>query len=179
MKDLKPYFLCGLVVAALQTVSAQTVFSTVPSRMVGQPTLQQLTITEQAPNLVEGRELFAPYAIAVDTSVTPPILYVADTANSRVMAWKNAQAWKNGDFADLVIGQRDKYSTSPNGPGTTLTSGLNSPTGLAVDKSGNLYVGDSGNNRIVRYKTPFQQTGQLLAIDLIVGQKDSNGRAAN
>jgi uncharacterized protein (TIGR03437 family) len=179
MKDLKPYFLCGLVVAALQTASAQTVFSTVPSRMVGQPTLQQLTITEQALNLVEGRELYAPYAIAVDTSVTPPILYVADTANSRVMAWKKAQAWKNGDFADLVIGQRDKYSTAANGPGTTLTSGLNAPTGLAVDKSGNLYVADAGNNRIVRYKTPFQQTGQLLAIDLIVGQKDSNGRAAN
>jgi len=48
-----------------------------------------------------------------------------------------------------------------------------------VDKSGNLYVADSGNNRIVRYKTPFQQTGQLLAIDLIIGQKDSNSKAAN
>jgi uncharacterized protein (TIGR03437 family) len=147
--------------------------------MVGQPTLQQITVTEVAPNLVEGRELFLPQAITVDTSVTPPILYVADTFNSRVLAWKNALSWKNGDFADLVIGQRDQFSTIPNGPGTTLTSGLNAPTGLAVDKSGNLYVADSGNNRIVRYKTPFQQTGQLLAIDLIIGQKDPGGKTAN
>jgi len=50
--------------------------------------LQQITITEVAPNLVEGRELLGPQAIAVDTSVTPPILYVADTFNSRVLAWK-------------------------------------------------------------------------------------------
>jgi uncharacterized protein (TIGR03437 family) len=179
MKIFKPYFLCGIVVAALQAVSAQTVFSPVPSRMVGQPTLQQITVTEAAPNLVEGRELAAPQALAVDTSVTPPILYVADTLNSRVLAWKNALSWKNGDFADLVIGQRDKYSTAPNGPGTTLTSGLNAPTGLAVDNSGNLYVADAGNNRIVRYKTPLQQTGQLLAIDLIIGQKDSSGKTSN
>src|SRR5437667_9072568 len=147
--------------------------------MVGQRDLQQITITEVAPNLVEGRELLGPQAIAVDTSVTPPILYVADTFNSRVLAWKNALLFKNGDFADLVIGQRDKYSTTSNGPGTNLTSGLSGPTGLAVDKSGNLYVADSGNNRIVRYKTPLQQTGQLLAIDLIIGQKDSNSKAAN
>ena len=63
MKDLKPHFLCGLVVAVLQTVSAQTVFSTIPSRMVGQRDLQQITITEVAPNLVEGRELLGPQAM--------------------------------------------------------------------------------------------------------------------
>ncbi len=178
MKNLKSYFLCGIVAAA-QIAFAQTEYSRFPSRMVGQPLLQQTTITSIAPNLVEGRELSSPLAIAADTSVTPPILYVADNRNNRVLAWKNALSFKNGDFADLVIGQRDKYSTSPNGPGTNLSSGLNSPVGLAVDKSGNLYVADGANNRIVRYKAPFQQTGQLFAIDLIIGQKDSNGRNPN
>ena len=182
MTFFKSFFLCSVLVAAAQTVAAQTQFNPYPSRMVGQPLLQQIpsAVTAVAPNLVEGRELSSPQAVAVDTSVTPPILYVADTGNNRVLAWKNASSFKNGDFADLVIGQRDKYSTSFNGPGSTiLTSGLGGPSGLAVDKSGNLYVADAGNNRIVRYKTPFQQTGQLLAIDLIIGQKDSSGRSAN
>jgi uncharacterized protein (TIGR03437 family) len=183
MRYFKPFLLCSALVATGHTVAAQTQFNPFPSRMVGQPKLQQIpsTVTAVAPNLVEGRELQGPQAIAVDTSVTPPIVYVADTFNSRVLAWKNFASFKNGDFADLdhIIGQRDRYSTSANGPGTSLTSGLNAPTGLAVDKSGNLYVADAGNNRIVRYPTPFQQTGQLLAIDLIVGQKDSTGKSPN
>ena len=42
-------------------------------------------LTAIAPNLVEGREFNNPQAIALDTSVTPPILYVADFGNNRVL----------------------------------------------------------------------------------------------
>ncbi len=180
MKHSKSFFACGVILAAAQLVSAQTVFNTLPSRTVGQPTLQQSgTITEVAPNLVEGRELFFPEAVAIDNSATPPILYVADTLNNRVLAWKNITAFQTGAFADLVIGQRDLFTTYAEGPGTTLTTGLAAPSGLVVDKSGNLYVADSSNNRIVRYPVPFQQTSQLLPIDMVLGQKDLNSRGAN
>ncbi len=180
MKHSKSFLACGVAIAAAHLVSAQTVFNTLPSRTVGQPSLQQSgTITEVAPNLVEGRELFFPEAVAVDTSVTPAIVYVADTLNNRVLAWKNASAFQTGAYADLVIGQRDFFTTYAKGPGTDLTTGLAAPSGLVVDKSGNLYVADSGNNRIVRYPTPFQQTSQLLSIDMVLGQKDLNSRSAN
>ncbi len=132
-----------------------------------------------APNLVEGREFNLPQAIAIDTSSSPPILYVADQGNNRVLAWKNAFGFTKGDFVDKVIGQRDLFSTAPQGPGTGLSTGLFAPVALAVDKSGNLYVADAGNNRILRYPTPLQQTGDLLSVDLIIGQKDFNGRSAN
>ena len=39
------------------------------------------------PNLVEGRELFAPSGIAMDTGVSPPIVYVSDSGNNRVLGW--------------------------------------------------------------------------------------------
>jgi len=42
---------------------------------------------------VEGREFYSPQGIAVDNSATPPIVYVADTGNNRVLAWKNAASF--------------------------------------------------------------------------------------
>jgi sugar lactone lactonase YvrE len=100
---------------------AQVTLNPVPSRAIGQAIL----IPESGnPNLVEGRELYAPQGIAVDNSASPSIVYVADTGNNRVLAWKNAASFSNGAPADLVIGQPDKYSTAPYGPGTTFSTGL-------------------------------------------------------
>jgi uncharacterized protein (TIGR03437 family) len=150
---------------------SQITLNPVPARAIG----QSILVPESAnPNLVEGRELYSPQGIAVDNSATPPIVYVADTGNNRVLAWKNAATFSNGAMADLVIGQPDKYSTVPYGPLTTFSTGLNSPTGLAVYKS-DLYVVDSGNNRVLRYPKPFSQTGQVFP-DLYVGQPSLNSR---
>ncbi len=132
-----------------------------------------------APNLVEGREFNSPQALALDTSTSPPILYVADTSNNRVLAWKNATGFTTGNFADLVVGQRDLYSVSPQGPGTNLSTGLAEPTAAAVDSSGNLYVADAGNNRILRYPKPFTQNSPLLQVDLIIGQTNLSSNSAN
>lgn len=179
--------LSTILVAAAQSVNAQTPASTIfnpsPSRIVGQAVLQQQgLLTAAAPNLVEGREFNNPQALAIDTSASPPILYVADTGNNRVLAWKNASGFTKGDFADKVIGQRDFFTTAAQGPaaGTSaLSTGMTGPVALAVDKSGNLYVVDAGNNRILRYPAPLLQSGDLLTVDLIIGQKDFSGRSPN
>ena len=159
---------------------SQITLNPVPARAIG----QSILVPESAnPNLVEGREFYSPQGIAVDNSATPPIVYVADTGNNRVLAWKNAASFCppgsssstcNGAMADLVIGQPDKYSTIPYGPTTTFSTGLNAPTGLAVYKS-DLYVVDGGNNRVLRYPKPFSQTGQVFP-DLYVGQPSLNSR---
>ncbi|MBV8845115.1 MAG: hypothetical protein JO307_20095 [Bryobacterales bacterium] len=166
-----------LVLATAAPLLAQVTINDNPSREFGQPVLS-IPVLSAAPNLVEGREFNAPSAIAFDYSVTPPAVYVADTGNNRVLAWKNSAALANGAAADLVIGQRDFYSTLPQGPsqaGSTLSSGLFAPVGVAVDSSGNLYVIDAGNNRVLRYPTPLSQTGGLLPVDLAIGQKSVNG----
>jgi uncharacterized protein (TIGR03437 family) len=165
-------------------MSAQTAaINTLPSREVGQPTLPRpnpLAVLTSNPNLIEGRELFFPIAVALDTSASPPSIYVADFGNNRIMAWKNATAFSNGKPADLIIGQKDQYSTSPNGPTrSSFTAGLTGPAGLAV-LNGDLYVSDSGNNRVLRFRAPFNApAGQQQIPDLALGQPSFQSAAAN
>jgi len=169
-------FLSSAVAADAQTTSVTLNGS--PSRQIGQPLLIPKTIN---PNLVEGRELWSPTGIAFDFATSPPLVYVADTLNNRVLAWKNSTGFSNGQPADLVIGQPDKYTTTKSGPGTVFTTGLSDPTGLAV-WNGDLYVADSGNNRVLRYKAPFTQfaqTGSYPTPDLYVGQPSLKSGMAN
>jgi uncharacterized protein (TIGR03437 family) len=150
-----------------------------PSREFGQVKLLNPP-TSGAPNLIEGRELNTPLAIAFAPSGGP--MYVADTSNHRVLAWRNPSSLTKGNPADMVIGQRDFVSNAQQGPGTgrDLSSGLTLPAGVAVDAAGNLYVLDDGNNRVVRYPNPFTQNTSPLSIDLVIGQKtQSSGNTAN
>jgi uncharacterized protein (TIGR03437 family) len=172
-------FLSSAVAVDAQTTAVTPVtLNGSPSRQIGQPLLIPKTAN---PNLVEGRELWNPTGIAFDTSTSPPMVYVADTLNNRVLAWKNSTGFSNGQPADLVIGQPDKYSTAASGPNTTFTTGLSYPTGLAVYK-GDLYVADSGNNRVLRYPAPFTQyaqTGSYPTPDLYIGQPSLKSKATN
>ena len=175
---------CFYVTVALfcaTTGRAQITLNTVPTREIGQPQLlsaKPFAVPNANPNLVEGRELYSPTGVALDSSVTPPRIYVADTNNNRVLAWKDAVNFTNGKFADLVIGQLDFYSTGANGPGRSLTTGFTSPTGLAVDQ-GDLYVADSGNNRILRFRKPFDTPPDQLSPDLCIGQPSLNTNNPN
>jgi uncharacterized protein (TIGR03437 family) len=172
--------LCALIFAAAAWAQSPTI-NDFPSREFGQLKLDQTSINSGAPNLVEGRELNSPQGIAFDTSVSPPILYVADTFNNRVLAWRDPASLSNGAPADMVIGQRDRLSTGAWGPGTSFSAGLYRPTSVAVDALGNLYVLDAGNNRILRYPAPFRQpAGDPLSVDLVIGQRGvSSGRFRN
>src|ERR1022692_806620 len=171
-----------LVFAGAASAFAQNItLNSVPSRSIGSPALN---ISSTNPNLVEGREFYYPQGVAVDTSVSPPILYVSDANNNRVLAWKNANSFQSGQFADLAIGQPDLLTTFAGGPGTAYSTGLYRPTGIAVYK-GDLYVADSGNNRVLRYPNPFnqvtrQQNPQQFPVpDLWIGQATVNTRVIN
>jgi uncharacterized protein (TIGR03437 family) len=167
----------GYFIVLTATMWGQAVSPTInqtPTRQFGQPSLA-IPLTQASPNLVEGRELSVPGQIAFDNSVSPPIMYVADIGNNRVLAFKNVTALSAGNFAQLAIGQQDLVSTLAQGPGTVLSTGLNSPTGVAVDSKGNLYIADAGNNRILRFPAPFQQpAGNPPQPDLVIGQKGFN-----
>ncbi len=167
---------CAAVLWLAPVLVGQVTLNPSPATVLGHP---QLTLRTANPNLVEGRELYSPSAVAIDTSATPPILYVADTGNNRVLAWRNASQFSNGAFADLVIGQKDLFSTFPQGPGYELTGGLSAPTGVAVDAIGDLFVADAGNNRVLRYSRPFADPQQVKLPDLVIGQASLGTRAAN
>jgi uncharacterized protein (TIGR03437 family) len=165
------------ILVCLPSAIGQITLNSVPTRVIGQ---DSLTIKNINPNLVEGREFDAPRAVAIDTSTSPPALYVSDTVNNRVLGFRSATSFSNGQAADVVVGQLDFQTTIPAGPNasTTRSTGLDAPTGIAVDALGNLYVLDSGNNRILRFPQPFAQTGQPLP-DMVIGQTAFTGGTSN
>ncbi len=176
MKNTALVYLCAFAAAVAPYAQGQSPLNGNPSRVVGQPFL---VAKSGAPNVAEGREFLNPQSLAIDTSSTPPALYVADTFNNRVMVWRNASVFTNGQPADVIIGQLDKYSTNGLGPGSTRSTGLNAPAAVAVDASGNLYVADAGNNRILRYPKPLQNTDDFKTPDMVIGQTTLNTNSAN
>ncbi len=154
---------------------SQITLNPLPSRVIGQ---DSTTIKNGNPNLVEGREFDLPEGLALDTSTNPPALYVTDTVNNRVLGFKNAVSFANGKTADVVLGQPDFATTLPVASGKLTGAALSEPTGIVVDAKGNVYVVDSGNNRIVRFPRPFAQTGAQTA-DLVIGQTSFTANGAN
>ncbi len=93
--------------------------------------------------------LYLPESIAVDSSDN---LWVSDTFHHRVL--RIPPPYTGG--ADLVLGQPDFVSGESNRGGSgPAANSFNFPRGLAFDASGNLYVADIYNNRVVRFAPPF------------------------
>lgn len=176
MRSLFTYIFVALTFAAV--ARAQIVLDPSPARVDGHPSVspaEQLLVTNLNPNFGVNGGLYFPEGAAVDTSGSPPIFYVADTGNNRVLAWKNATSLTNLQAPDLIIGQPNSYTTLP-----AINGGLSYPTGVVVDAKGNLYVADSGNNRILRFPTPFANSTTVSGsaspvdtkVDIVLGQPD-------
>jgi hypothetical protein len=129
-----------LGIAALALIAGVTMLPAATGDTVADAVLGQPDFLHEASNTVDGAGLSGPDFVAIDRSVVPNRLYVADTANNRVLAWNNAAAFANGAAADLVLGQLDFYSSRPNLTSSTSQSanGLSGPTGIAVDSHGNV-----------------------------------------
>jgi sugar lactone lactonase YvrE len=74
-------------------------------------------------------------------------VFVCDQGNNRILRYPSTAAMSNGAAAEAVLGQG--YFTT-NAPDLTA-DGLNLPSGIAIDASGNLWVADAFNNRVLRY----------------------------
>jgi uncharacterized protein (TIGR03437 family) len=73
-------------------------------------------------------------------------LYVADSLANRVLVFVSTQsAAPTGSAADIVIGQ-PQFGSAAAGGGA---SGLRVPLDVAVDSSGNIYVCDAANSRVL------------------------------
>jgi sugar lactone lactonase YvrE len=97
-------------------------------------------------------------------------LWVVDYSNLRVLEY--VPPFANGMNASLVIGQADFISAVS----ATTNTGLAQPYSVAFDGSGNLWVTDANNNRVLKYAPPFANG---MAASLVIGQTDfvSSGNA--
>jgi uncharacterized protein (TIGR03437 family) len=131
-------------------------------RVLGQPDLQQNGL-----NMVTGVGLNDPIGVALDTRAGQIHVYISDAENSRVLGWADLNSYQTGDAPALVLGQPNSQYSSALGIGPT---GLTNPLGVAVDPTnGNLYVADYGDNRVVRFPSPFANPSRIEP-DAVYGQ---------
>lgn len=105
-------------------------------------------------------------------------VYVVDQGNNRVLIW-NKLPNESGTPADIVIGQKDFYNRSPNfGEGSRRANreGLYFPTDVVFGRKG-LFVSDTGNNRVLVWKTPPTENGQPA--DIVIGQGNFTDNRVN
>ncbi len=130
---------------------------------------QQNLTSANRPTQISAQTLSAPQGVFVDQASN---LYVADAGSNRVVIFPNTQsAPAAGSVAAAVIGQAD-FSGTP-GP-----VGFKTPVGVGVDSSGSVYVGDSGNNRVLIFSWPGYLTAGAAATG-VVGQQSRAGTTSN
>ena len=88
-------------------------------------------------------------------------LYVPDQWNHRVLMYRDPFNSSNGTTAAAVWGQDTFAGVLCNKGGSATTSSLCEPTSVDIDGSGNLWVGDGSNNRILRF--PRNATTGVIA----------------
>jgi uncharacterized protein (TIGR03437 family) len=138
--------------------------------------LGQADLGRNGVNRVQGTEVTSPVGIALDSRGGQVKLFISDTGNHRVLGWADTQSYQAGDPPQVVLGQLSAEASAPLGLGS---AGFNFPTGLALDpQTGDLYVADTGNHRVLRFIDPFNNPARVEP-DAVYGQTDLNGRSPN
>lgn len=131
--------------------------------------LGQLDFVGDAPNgggLVTAAGMSGPYGISVEGGK----LAVGDNNNNRVLIW-NQLPTQNNQSADLCIGQPDCSSAIAG----TANNRLRGVSGVQL-VAGDLYVADSGNNRVLFFSKP---NTQAAVASRVLGQPNMLGSAVN
>jgi sugar lactone lactonase YvrE len=122
------------------------------------------------PSQLGTQTLVTPQGVYVDQASN---LYVTDTGANRALIFSNTQtAPPAGAAATFVIGQGN-FSGAAGG------TGLKTPTGIATDSNGLIYIADTGNNRVLIFPSLiFLPTAGGVASS-VVGQSGLGGTSAN
>jgi hypothetical protein len=121
--------------------------SATATRVYGQFSSFSTTVTNNNGSGVSGtpsaNNLNGPTGLALDSGGN---LYVADDTNNRVLYYASGST-----TATRVYGQGGSFSSNTGNNGGISATSLNQPNGVALDSSGNLYVADWYNNRVLSY----------------------------
>ncbi|GCE14481.1 NHL repeat-containing protein [Tengunoibacter tsumagoiensis] len=130
-----------IVDSANNRVLYYTAGSTTATRVYGQ---NGSFITNLANNgLISANSLNSPVGVAVDSSNN---LYIADGSNNRVLFYPSGST-----TATRVYGQNGSFITNLANNGGISANSLSLPVSVGVDGSGNVYISDVSNNRMLYY----------------------------
>ncbi len=144
-----------------------------PGDMSADAVLGQSAFNTRIPDRPDGVPAANNFALsnAADVAIGPNgRLYVSDPENNRVLSWPSAAGYATGQPADQVFGQPGFTSNAPNNGGVG-PSGLSLPQGVFVDASGNLWVTDAFDHRVLKFNNP-QTDATPTTADLVIGQVD-------
>lgn len=142
--------------------------------------LGQLDMMHGAENRAKAQGLGSPVGIAVDRPDPQRRpgeaihVYIADSANSRILGWQDLTALRSGRPADVVLGQRNFLDSACNMGRGSGAQGLCYPRGVAVDRNGDVWVADTWNHRVLRFPSPFAPAHRdklPQTADLVLGQQ--------
>ena len=91
----------------------------------------------------DANSLKGPRGLGVDSAGN---LYIADMNNNRVLYYPAGST-----TATRVYGQGGNLNSGTANLGGVTANSLNGPQGVAVDTAGNVYITDTGNNRVLYY----------------------------
>lgn len=144
------------------------------SVVLGQPDFQTTGPKEFKGGVCDGsspgaRGMEYPTGIAIDSQGN---VWVADWAATRITEY--VPPFSNGMAASVVIGQTNldnnydcngvsSWAPPPALPPAPTAATLCNPWAVAFDTQGNLWVADSGNNRVLKYLPPFS-TGMAASL---------------
>jgi hypothetical protein len=92
------------------------------------------------PGPANQRSLWNPYALAIDTKGN---IYIADSGNNTIRKVDTA-----GTLTTIAGTSKPCDGTQCGDGGAPKAAELNDPEGVAVDAAGNIYIADTGDNRI-------------------------------
>ena len=136
-------------------------------RVFGQPNFTSVVANNGG---VSASSLFFPAGVTIDQADT---LYIADSGNHRVLVYY--LPLNSDQVADRVFGQPNFTSNAAPTGGVSATT-LRTPTDVALDRRGNMYVTDFGSNRVLVFNTPAN--GDSVA-DYVFGQPSFSSDGAN
>jgi sugar lactone lactonase YvrE len=127
--------------------------------VIGQPDFNSNTLNNGG---VSASSLAGPLGMTVSPAGD---LWVADNDNHRVLEYD--RPFETDTVADFVIGQPN-FVTNAGVEEHPDAGSLYNPHSVAVDASGNVWVADAGNNRVLEYDRPLETLDRIA--DRVLGQ---------